>query len=218
MTIVKTNSLNLTCLILLFTLEISFAKSIGLNIFIVLLSFIFLIKKKRWYGIYGLFLLPLIPAISTYWSVMVHGSGSLDAWLLFSRTFAFSALGMLFAFGIELEELLLCLEQKKVPTSFIYGILVVLHAVPDIKVEIVGLREASLLRGKRLTIFSPLLYLKTIFVAFEWRNYYAEALYSRGFDDKGKRTPSRKYVTPNHYTLGSAIVFIMGNSLLFLSF
>lgn len=217
MNLIKTNTLNLTALIFLFTLEISFTKSLLLNSFIVLLTLFYLIKRKKWIGLIGLFLLPLIPAVSTYWSVMVHGSGSADAWLLFSRTFAFAALGMMFAFGIELEELLLILEQKKVPTSFIYGILVVLNAVPEIKNEIQDLKNASLLRGKRLTVFSPLLYLKTIFVAFNWRNHYTEAIKSRGYEDNVKRKPSKEYVTPKRYILASAMIFIIGNTLMFIT-
>lgn len=218
MNTVKTNTLNLTFILMFFTLEISFTKSLELNIFIVLLSVIFLLYKKSWYGLIGLFLLPLIPALSTYWSVMVHGSGSSDAWLLFSRTFAFAALGMMFAFGIDLEELLLILEQKKVPQSFIYGILVVLHAIPDIKREIIGLKNASLLRGKKMSAFSPFLYLKTIFIAFNWRDQYTEAMISRGFDDQGKRQASLDFQTPKLYLLASASLIILGNSLLFISF
>lgn len=218
MVTVKTNSLNLCVLLFLFTFEISFTKSLELNFFIVLLCVVYLIKHKKWYGLVGLFLLPLIPALSTFWSVMVHGSGSTDAWLLFSRTFAFAALGMMFAFGIDLEELLLVLEQKKVPTSFVYGILVVLHAVSDIKEEVKGLKDASLLRGKRLTIFSPLFYLKTIFVAFDWRDHYSEAIKSRGYDDSTIRKPSTRYITPKHYFFVSVVIFIIGNSLLFISF
>ena len=218
MNIVKTNTLNLTFLLLIFTLEISFTKSLLLNAFIVMLSLIYLIFKRIWYGIIGLFLLPLIPAISTYWSVMVHGSGSEDAWVLFSRTFAFAALGMMFAFGIDLEELLLMLEQKKIPQSFVYGILVVLHAIPDVRNEIKGLKNASLLRGKRMTVFSPFLYLKTIFVAFNWRDQYTEAMISRGFDDRGTRQLSSEFKTPVSYLFLSVILIILSNSLLFLSF
>ncbi|WP_242542305.1 energy-coupling factor transporter transmembrane protein EcfT [Candidatus Vagococcus giribetii] len=218
MNIVKTNSLNLTCLLFFFTLEISFTKSIALNLFIVGLSVIFLMVKKRYFGLAGLFLLPLIPAISTFWSVMVYGSGSDDAWLLFSRTFAFAALGMMFAFGIDLEELLLVLEQKKVSPNFIYGILVVLHAIPDIKQEIRELKNASLLRGKRMTVFSPYLYLKTIFVAFNWRDQYTEAMISRGFDDDGKRMPSITFQTPVMWILISTSLIVIGNSLMILTF
>lgn len=215
---VKTNTLNLTLLLLFFTIEISFTKSIALNGLIVLLSFFYLVKKRSWYGLIGLFILPLIPALSTYWSVMVHGSGSEDAWLLFSRTFAFAALGMMFAFGINLEELLLILEQKKISPSFIYGILVVLHAIPDIKKEIKGLKNASLLRGKRMTAFSPFLYVKTILVAFNWRDDYTEAMISRGFDDEGTRNLSTIYHTPISYFVLSVMLIILSNSLLFISF
>ena len=218
MSIVKTNTLNLAFLLMFFTLEISFTKSLSLNVFIVLFSILYLLYKRSWIGMIGLFLLPLIPALSTYWSVMVHGSGSGDAILLFSRTFAFAALGMMFAFGIDLEELLLILEQKKVPKSFIYGILVVLHAIPDIKREVIGLKNASLLRGKKMSAFSPLLYLKTIFVAFNWRDQYTEAMISRGFDDEGLRKPSLSFQTPKIYIFMSIALLIIGNSLLFISF
>lgn len=218
MNVVRTNTLSLTVLLMVLTLEISFTKSLSLNLFIVVLSVLYLIFHKRWVGLAGLFLLPLIPALSTYWSVMVHGSGSDDAWLLFSRTFAFAALGMMFAFGIDLEELLLVLEQRGVPTSFIYGILVVLHALPDIKREVIDLKDASLLRGKRLTAFSPLLYLKTIFVAFNWRDQYTEAMFSRGFDDGVRRQPSKIFRTPMSYIGVSLVIFIIGNSLLFISY
>lgn len=218
MNVVRTNTLSLTVLLMVLTLEISFTKSLRLNLFIVVLSVLYLIFHKRWIGLAGLFLLPLIPALSTYWSVMVHGSGSDDAWLLFSRTFAFAALGMMFAFGIDLEELLLVLEQRGVPTSFVYGILVVLHALPDIKREVVDLKDASLLRGKRLTAFSPLLYLKTIFVAFNWRDQYTEAMFSRGFDDGAVRQPSKIFTTPFSYIGASLVIFIIGNSLLFISY
>lgn len=216
MNIIKTPTLSLTILLLLFALEISFSKSILLNLFLVVLSLFYLVSQKKWYGLIGLLIIPVIPALSTYWSVMVHGSGSDDAWLLLTRTFAFSALGMMFAFGIDLEELLLILEQKKVPASFIYGILVVLHATSDIKREVVDLKEASLLRGKRLTIFSPILYLKTIFVAFNWRDDYTEALISRGFDETSSRQYSREYQTSKIFLIVSFIIFIVGNSLLFL--
>lgn len=216
MTIIKTPTLSLTILLLVFALEISFSRSIILNLYLVILSFLFLVSQKKWYGLVGLLIIPIIPALSTYWSVMVHGSGNQDAWLLFSRTFAFSALGMMFAFGIDLEELLLTLEQKKIPASFVYGILLVVHAIPDIKREVADLRMASLLRGKRLTIFSPILYLKTIFVAFNWRDDYSEALVSRGFDETKERVFSRQYRTSKSFLIGSIIIFIVGNSLLFL--
>lgn len=203
---------------MIFTLEISFIKSIPLNLFIVALSIIYLIYRKRYIGLIGVFIIPLIPALSTYWSVAVHGSSLFDAWVLFTRTFAFASLGMMFAFGIDIEELLLMMEQKGMSKSFVYGILVVVHSIPTIKKEVSGLRNASLLRGKRLTAFSPFLYLKTIFIAYNWRDDYTEAMISRGFDDQGERALSLVFMTPMLYVALSIGVLLIGNSLLFISF
>ena len=216
--LVKSNALNLSLLLLVTTFEISFTKSWLVNAFIVILCLLFLLVKKSKLGVLGLLLLPLIPALSTYWAVFLHGSGAEDGWLLVSRAYAMAALGMTFAFGVDLEELLLVLEQRKVPVNFVYGIMVVIHALPHMQGEIKALKEASLLRGKRLTIFSPQLYLKTIFVAFNWRDQYTEAMSSRGFADSHERALSQRYYTPWRYLLVSLSLFISGNGLLLLSF
>ena len=124
---------------------------------------------------------------------------------------------MMFAFGIDIEELLLMMEQKGFSKSFVYGILVVVHSIPTIKNEVIGLRNASLLRGKRLTVFSPFLYLKTIFIAYNWRDDYTEAMISRGFDDQGQRVLSLSFVTPITYIALSIGILLIGNSLLFIT-
>lgn len=203
---------------MIFTLEISFIKSIPLNLFVVGMSMAYLMYRKSYIGLLGVCVIPLIPALSTYWSVVVHGSGTFDAWVLFTRTFAFASLGMMFAFGIDVEELLLMMEQKGVSKSFVYGILVVVHSIPTIKNEVRGLRNASLLRGKRLTIFSPFLYLKIIFIAYNWRDDYTEAMISRGFDDCRERKLSTYFRTPVLYLMASLAVLLIGNSLLFITF
>ena len=109
--------------------------------------------------------MPLLPAIGTFWSIYLHGTSSQQAWLLFSRTYAFAGLGLAFAVGVDFEELLLLLEQKGLAPNFVYGILVVVHALPEVKREINDLKEASLLRGKTFHFWSPMLYVKTLLVA-----------------------------------------------------
>ncbi|MGC3051213.1 cobalt ABC transporter permease, partial [Enterococcus faecalis] len=83
--------------------------------------------------------------IGTFWSIYLHGTSSQQAWLLFSRTYAFAGLGLAFAVGVDFDELLLLLEQKGLAPNFVYGILVVVHAIPEVKREINDLKEASLL-------------------------------------------------------------------------
>ncbi|MGX4687508.1 CbiQ family ECF transporter T component [Vagococcus sp. JNUCC 83] len=193
MSVTKSSALTLSILLLLLTIELSFTSSIHLNLFVVIVSAIYLISKKKWFGLLGLIFFPLIPALGTYWSVYLYGNNPEYGLVLVSRTFAFAAIGMVFAFGVDLEELLLILEQKNMSTSFVYGILVVLHAMPMIKNEVISLKEASLFRGKTLHFYSPLMYLKVIFVANHWRDAYTEAMFSRGFDEEGTRTHYTQY-------------------------
>lgn len=193
MSVTKSSALTLSILLLLLTIELSFTSSIYLNLFVVIVSAIYLISKKKWFGLLGLIFFPLIPALGTYWSVYLYGNNPEYGLVLVSRTFAFAAIGMVFAFGVDLEELLLILEQKNMPTSFVYGILVVLHAMPMIKNEVISLKEASLFRGETLHFYSPLMYLKVIFVANHWRDAYTEAMFSRGFDEEGTRTHYTQY-------------------------
>ncbi|MGO2083444.1 energy-coupling factor transporter transmembrane component T [Vagococcus sp.] len=212
----KTNVLVLAIFILLITFEISFTKSVMVNIGLVIWALSFLAYRGKWFGFFGAILLPILPAVGSAWSIYLHGTGATGAWLLFSRTYAFAALGMVFAFGINLEELLRYLEQKKVPTAFVYGILVVIHAVPEIRREIQSLREASQLRGKKLRPWSPMLYLKTIFVAFSWRDTYVEAMTSRGFDENVRRNPYEKLVTPMLSWVVLLLSFLIINVSLFI--
>ena len=80
-----------------------------------------------------IFLATFTKAIGTFWSIYLHGTSSQQAWLLFSRTYAFAGLGLAFAVGVDFEELLLLLEQKGLAPNFVYGILVVVHALPEVK-------------------------------------------------------------------------------------
>ncbi|AQP52768.1 cobalt ABC transporter permease [Vagococcus penaei] len=210
-----THSFSLMVFVLLVTIEISFTQSIWLNIFIFGLAVLYLLFLKKWGGLLAVFLVPLIPAFATFWSIYLHGSSTYQAWLLFTRTFSFAALGMILVFGIDLEELFLFLEQKRVPATFIYGILVVIHAMPDIRREVVSIREASLLRGKPLHVWSPMLYVKTILTAFTWRDKYTEAMFSRGFDDNGIRVPQHRFYLSKKSIALLATLFIICQILVF---
>ncbi len=107
-------------------------------------------------------LLPLIPAASTYWAITLHGTDTTYALLLWVRTYAFTALGLVFLIGVDLEILLLWLEQHKLSPNFVYGLLVVIHALPQIMHEVAAIRKASLLRGQKLHAWSPMIYVKVI--------------------------------------------------------
>ena len=197
-----------------FTIEVSFTYSVWLNVylFLVVLGYFFVMRK--WGFIWFLLLFPFIPAITTFWSVMIQGDGLSDAWVLLTRTYAFAALGLVFVAGVDFEECLLVLEQYRVPPTFVYGILVVVHAAPEIRREVSDMRDASLLRGKRLYPWSAYYYVKTIFLAMNWRDRYTEAMYSRGFMDNGTRTHFEKWHLARSASIWAMVFILVGNGLL----
>lgn len=208
--------LPMSLVIILFTVEISFARSAPLAGFVIIAALLLLLLKRKWKGIALLLFLPLLPALATYWSVLVNGSGQSDALLLFVRTFAFAALGMSFTFGVDLEELLLTLETRGMPVNFVYGLLAVIHAFPKLLGEVNDLRVASRLRGKPLHFYSPMLYLKGIFLAFSWRDQYVAAMKSRGFDEEHPRHVAKRIPVSRSAAALAGGTFLAGNLLMIL--
>ena len=211
----ETNVLALLLLLIVLTLEISFIRSTWLNCAIVAGTLIYLIYIRKWWGILWVFLLPLLPALANFWAIQLHGDKS-QASVLFTRSFALAALGMTFLYGVNLNQLLRYWHQKGLPSHFTYGLLVVLNAIPVIQKEIQAVREASLLRGKTLHFWSPIFYIKAIFIAFNWRDSYVEAMYAHGFDETVKRSYYRHLETPKSTTLACFLIFLLINLTLFI--
>jgi len=86
-----------------------------------------------------------------------------------------------------------------------------LTELPFIQKEIQAVREASLLRGKTLHFWSPLFYIKAIFIAFNWRDSYIEAMYAHGFDETIKRSCYRQLETPKSASLTCFLIFLLIN-------
>ena len=191
----ETNVLALLLLLIVLTLEISFIRSTWLNCAIVVGVLAHLICLKKWWGIFWTLLLPLLPALANYWAIQLHGDKS-QASVLFTRSFALAALGMTFLYGVNLNQLL--------------------NAIPIIQKEIQAVREASLLRGKTLHFWSPIFYIKAIFIAFNWRDSYVEAMYAHGFDETVKRSYYRHLETPKSTTLACFLIFLLINLTLFI--
>ncbi|MDE3281445.1 energy-coupling factor transporter transmembrane component T [Lacticaseibacillus parahuelsenbergensis] len=209
----KTNALNLSLLILLLTLEISFSHSVKLDLALIGLATGFLLWRRAFKSLVVLALLPMIPAASTYWAITLHGTDTSYALLLFVRTYAFTALGLVFLIGVDLEALLLWLEQHKLSPNFVYGLLVVIHALPQIMHEVAAIREASLLRGQKLHPWSPMIYVKVIFVAMLWQDQYVKAMYAHGYTEGAKRNVRRAIISSRRGLVAAAALFLLLNVL-----
>ncbi|RXT56821.1 energy-coupling factor transporter transmembrane component T [Lacticaseibacillus chiayiensis] len=209
----KTNALNLSLLILVLTLEISFSHSVKLDLALIGLAAAFLLCRRAFKSLFVLELLPLIPAASTYWAITLHGTDTTYALLLFVRTYAFTALGLVFLVGVDLEALLLWLEQHKLSPNFVYGLLVVIHALPQIIHEVAAIREASLLRGQKLHPWSPMIYVKVIFVAMSWQDQYVKAMYAHGYTEGAARSVPLAIVSSRRGLMAAAALFLLLNVL-----
>ena len=217
MQIKQTTAAIYASLILILTFELSFSQSILANLAVFMGCIIFLIGQRKSRLLLWLFFLPLLPAIGTFWSIYLHGTSSQQAWLLFSRTYAFAGLGLAFAVGVDFEELLLLLEQKGLAPNFVYGILVVVHALPEVKREINDLKEASLLRGKTFHFWSPLLYVKTLLVAVSWRDKYTEAMSAHGYEEGATRSRKEHFVSAKVSLVLAILIIIFTNLFIFLT-
>lgn len=207
--------LSFTVLILLLTIEVSFIRSILFNCWIVLASIFFLVVKRKYSSCLLILLLPILPACATYWSVIVHGEDQYSAILLATRTYSFVALGILFSFGLDLEELLLVLEQKGVPPNFVYGLMTVINAADLLKNEVYDLREAALFKGKKFHFWSGLLYFKTMVLAFNWQKAYVEAMHAHGYDENALRSHYRNFQESRLAMFTSSLFFLGSNFVLF---
>ena len=187
MQIKQTNAAIYASLILILTFELSFSQSILANLAVFMGCVIFLIGQRKSRLLLWLFFLPLLPAIGTFWSIYLHGTSSQ-------------------------QELLLLLEQKGLAPNFVYGILVVVHALPEVKREINDLKEASLLRGKTFHFWSPMLYVKTLLVAVSWRDKYTEAMSAHGYEEGATRSRKEHFVSAK-VSLGLAILIIIFTNL-----
>ena len=153
----KTPVISLFFLIL--SLETSFIPSIALNLSVVAFCILFLLYHRRFKMLAWMLVLAILPSFANYWAVQLHGDAS------------------------QAVILLLYFAQKGLSRSWAYALIVVFNAFPLIQQEIKSLKEACLLRGQELHVWSPLIYSKVLMTVFRWRHLYLRALSAHGYDE-----------------------------------
>lgn len=213
----RSNALPFSIVLFVLSFELSFVQSLGLNLLIIGFCLLFLILKRHWISL-GLYLiLPFLAAAGTYFAIAKNGSGPEAGLVLATRTYALAGLGFLVIVGINLEELLLHLGQKGLPHNFVYGLLVVVHAVPMIKAEVSETYEASLLRRHKLHFWSPMLYVKLIYTAMRWRDDFSTAMFAHGYDEEEQRGQYWLFYSDKWAQFLSLMLFIGFNLLVLLN-
>ena len=189
----KIISPTLTLIIMLLTIWISFSKLLLPNIIIIATTIFLLFLSKYWNKLLIFIFLPLLPAIGSAWAIIVHSSNYKYALLIFTRTYSFAALGLILATYISLVELLKYFEQHGLSSNIVYGLLVVIQALPRIQYETQMITKSSRLRGIFLPFWSPYYYAKAIFIALTWQPQISEAMTIHAYEDFKARTHYNKY-------------------------
>ena len=203
----KIISPTLTLIIMLLTICISFSKLLVPNIIIIATTICLLLLSKYWNKLLIFIFLPLLPAIGSAWAIIVHSSNYKYALLIFTRTYSFAALGLILATYISLVELLKYFEQHGLSSNIVYGLLVVIQALPRIQYETQMITKSSRLRGIFLPFWSPYYYAKAIFIALTWQPQISEAMTIHAYEDFKARTHYNKYTIDKIKSLFIIVLF-----------
>ena len=212
----KIISPTLTLIIMVLTIWISFSKLLVPNIIIIATTIFLLFLSKYWNKLLIFIFLPLLPAIGSAWAIIVHSSNYKYALLIFTRTYSFAALGLILATYISLVELLKYFEQHGLSSNIVYGLLVVIQALPRIQYETQMITKSSRLRGIFLPFWSPYYYAKAIFIALTWQPQISEAMTIHAYEDYKQRTYYNKYVIDKNKSILIIILFTLLSSALLL--
>ena len=210
----KIISPTLTLIIMLLTIWISFSKLLVPNIIIIAITIFLLFLSKYWNKLLIFIFLPLLPAIGSAWAIIVHSSNYKYALLIFTRTYSFAALGLILATYISLVELLKYFEQHGLSSNIVYGLLVVIQALPRIQYETQMITKSSRLRGIFLPFWSPYYYAKAIFIALTWQPQISEAMTVHAYEDFKARTHYNKYTIDKIKSLFIIVLFSIVSILL----
>ena len=205
----KIISPTLALIVLLLTIWISFSKLLILNFMIIGVTILYFSRSRYWKKLLYFILVPLLPALGSGWAIVVHSSNYKFALLIFSRTYSFAALGLFMATYISLVELLKYFEQRGLSSNVVYGLLVVIQALPRIQYETQMITKSSRLRGVFLAFWSPYYYAKAIFIALTWQPQISEAMTVHAYEDYKQRTHYNKYIVDKNKSIIILVIFLL---------
>ena len=206
----------LALIIVILTIWISFSKLLVLNFVIIGSTILYFCLSRHWKKLLYFILVPLLPALGSGWAIIVHSSNYKFALLIFSRTYSFAALGLSLATYVSLVELLKYFEQHGLSSNIVYGLLVVIQALPRIQYETQMITKSSRLRGVFLPFWSPYYYAKAIFIALTWQPQISEAMTIHAYEDNKQRTHYNKYVIDKNKSILIIVLFTLFSSTLLL--
>ena len=189
-------------------------------VIIIVSALIYTVLKLRWQQWLWLLLLPILPGLGSWFSLMYFGTGDHVhmAWIMLSRVFAYLWLGGLFTLKLndERDIFLATLEQRAhLSATFVYALVVVLNFMPAVNQQVKTIRVAAQMRGQTLHIWAPQLYFKAILAAIRWSQNLAEGMVSHGFTEGATRTHLAVVKIKLRDWVIAAIILLMFQLLLF---
>ena len=182
-------------LALVLGLEISEIADLRLNLVLIVFSLIYLgLKRATLKQFLALGLVPLIPATGLLLSQVMYGAGWQFGLVIFTRIYAYLAIGIDLKISETAIRMASALEQDcRVPTKFVFGVLGAMNLIPEIKTQLKIIKAAARMREIRLGWFSPVLYFKAILAAIRWANWLSMAMISHGFVVDHRRTHYHRF-------------------------
>jgi energy-coupling factor transport system permease protein len=202
-------------IILVIALELTFLKSVTLNLIVIVSSALLLLTMRlTWRQWAYLMLLPALPALGSWFSLMYYGTGDHVhmAWVLLTRVYAYVWLGSLFTLKLTTQRdlFLATLEQNAhVPTTFVYAMIGVFNFLPLVRQQIQTIRTAAYMRGENWQVWHAQLYFKAVLSAIRWSQALAQGMVSHGFTENASRSIVNRIHIPNwQYGVGIIILLI----------
>lgn len=179
-------------LVIIISIEISFVASLGANLVIIIAALIYLLFNKVSLKVFILLIIaPLLAAIAIFIAIYYFSPGhNLHyALILFTRLYAFVFAGACLTQTITASQLARSLEQNlHLPSKFAYGTLAAFNVIPKIHEEVIRIRYAGLMRGMKLSFWSPRLYFKAILSAMSWAQDLSQGMLAHGYCENKKRS------------------------------
>lgn len=201
-------------LIILISLEVSLIPNLLANCVILLLSIGLLVFHKiKVKTFLKLFLVPLLGAVAIFVTIYYYTPGhSLSyALILVTRLYALVFLGACLVQTTSVTNLIRSFEQNlHLPSKFAYGCLAAFNVVPKLGAEVKRIHQAALMRGIKLSFYSPQLYFKAVLSAMSWADGLTQGMLSHGYQEDAPRSVLVSIkVTKKDWLLFSGILIVM---------
>lgn len=173
------------------SLEVSIKLSLIANCTVLVICLLLLLLARiKFKHLLELIFIPFIAAISTFCSVYFYASHDLYYALnLFTRIYVYVWTIACVGLNTTASDFARSLEQNfHLPSKFAYGCLAAIGIVPQIRANIKQIRTAGMMRGVKLSFWSPALYFKAIIQAIYSAEKLAEGMDSHGFREEQPRS------------------------------